>query len=147
MRIKSLIKILVVLIVLAFAALYAAAKWWPHGPKPGTVPDEAKAAGRAPESFPAADEDYFQDMDGGVTKSMSPADRQHAVKGRNTWIVWTGGNDRFWDGLTGSTFGAFAQALAVTASTIHHNRAERSAITDSYCSEAKRFRNLRAKPR
>ena len=23
------------------------------------------------------------------------------------WIVWTGGNDRFWDGMTASTFGAF----------------------------------------
>jgi hypothetical protein len=29
------------------------------------------------------------------------------IKGRNMWVVWTGGNDRFWDGLTTSTFGAF----------------------------------------
>ena len=50
---------------------------------------------------PAADEDYFRDMDGGVT--LSPAE----VQGRNTWIVWTGGNDRFWDGLTASSFGVF----------------------------------------
>jgi hypothetical protein len=100
------VKIVVVIIVLAFAALYAAAKWWPRGPKPGTVLDEAKAAGRAPESFPAADEDYFQDMDGGVTKTMPDADRQHAVKGRNTWIVWTGGNDRFWDKISVDSFGA-----------------------------------------
>jgi hypothetical protein len=96
----------VVLIVLAFAALYAVAKWWPRGPKPGTVLDEAKVAGRAPETFPAADEDYFQDMDGGVTKAMADADRQHAVKGRNTWIVWTGGNDRFWDKISIDSFGA-----------------------------------------
>ena len=23
------------------------------------------------------------------------------------WLVWTGGNDRFWDALTVSSFGAF----------------------------------------
>src|SRR6185312_2373345 len=28
------------------------------------------------------------------------------VKGRNTWIVWTGGNDRFWDKISVSSFGA-----------------------------------------
>ena len=27
--------------------------------------------------------------------------------GRNTWLVWTGGNDRFWDKMTDYTFGAF----------------------------------------
>ena len=29
------------------------------------------------------------------------------VKGRNMWLVWTGGNDRLWDKLTNLTFGAF----------------------------------------
>src|SRR5262249_14884495 len=29
------------------------------------------------------------------------------VLGRNTWIVWAGGNDRFWDSMTSYTFGAF----------------------------------------
>jgi hypothetical protein len=63
------------------------------------VLDEARAAGRDAASFPAADEDYFHDMDGGLT--LSP----DAVKGRNTWIVWTGGNDRFWDGIGNSSVG------------------------------------------
>jgi hypothetical protein len=65
------------------------------------VLDEASRAGRTASSFPAADEDYFRDMDSGV--ALSPAE----VQGRNTWIVWTGGNDRFWDGLTASSFGVF----------------------------------------
>lgn len=69
-------------------------------PQPGTVPDEAKLAKRTIESFPAADEDYFHDMDGGVALNADE------VKGRNTWIVWTGGNDRLWDKLTGLSFGA-----------------------------------------
>ena len=35
-------------------------------PKPGTVLDEAMRAKRTAASFPAADEDYFHDMDGGA---------------------------------------------------------------------------------
>ena len=27
------------------------------------------------------------------------------VQGRNTWIVWTGGNDRFWDELSRLSYG------------------------------------------
>ena len=69
-------------------------------PKPGTVLDEALQANRPVSSFPAADENYFHDMDGGLT--LTPDE----VKGRNTWIVWTGGNDRFWDKISTSSFGA-----------------------------------------
>ena len=66
-----------------------------------TIQDEAMRAGRAAASFPAASEDYFRDMDGGI--ALSPAE----IQGRNTWNVWTGGNDQFWDGMTATTFGAF----------------------------------------
>ena len=65
------------------------------------VIDEARQAGRSAQSFPAADEDYFRGMDGGI--ALTPED----VKGRNMWIVWTGGDDRLWDDLTSLTFGAF----------------------------------------
>ena len=68
--------------------------------EPGAVLDEAMQAGRKAESFPAADEDYFKDMDGGVQLTASE------IKGRNNWIVWTGGNDRFWDHLVNKSFGA-----------------------------------------
>jgi hypothetical protein len=40
------------------------------------------------------------DMDSGI--ALTPDE----VKGRNAWIVWTGDNDRFWDEMTASTFGA-----------------------------------------
>src|SRR5262245_44085706 len=81
----------------------------------GFVLDEAKCAGRTPESFPAADEDYFRDMDYGASAhpaqvaaaldpylpGISPEKAVNAVvKGRNNWIVWTGGNDRLWDVLS-----------------------------------------------
>src|SRR5262252_6688601 len=65
------------------------------------VIDEARQAGRAAQSFPAADEDYFRAMDGGIP--LTPDE----VKGRNMWLVWTGGNDRLWDELTNLTFGEF----------------------------------------
>jgi cytochrome c2 len=65
------------------------------------VMDEARQAGRAAQSFPPADEDYFHDMDGGI--SLTPDE----VKGRNMWLVWTGGNDRLWDKLTNLTYGTF----------------------------------------
>src|SRR4029077_19552253 len=57
-------------------------------------------SGRDASTFPAADEDYFHDMDGGVALTSEE------IKGRNTWIVWTAGNDRFWDGLGTTAFGA-----------------------------------------
>jgi len=65
------------------------------------VQDEAHRAGRLAPSFPAADENYFHDMDGGV--ALSPDE----IKGRNAWIVWTGGNDRFWDTISVSSFGSY----------------------------------------
>ncbi len=71
------------------------------GPRPGEVLDEASRAGRTAASFPAAAEDYFHDMDGGGSLT------REEIQGRNTWIVWTGGNDRFWDGITVSSFGLF----------------------------------------
>jgi hypothetical protein len=65
------------------------------------VIDEARQVGRSAQSFPAADEDYFRAMDGGI--ALTPDE----VKGRNMWLVWTGGNDRLWDELTNLTFGSF----------------------------------------
>jgi hypothetical protein len=72
-----------------------------HEPQPGTVLDEAKQAGRTAASFPQASDDYFHDMDG------APKLTDAEIRGRNMWLVWTGGNDRFWDRMTQYTFGAF----------------------------------------
>src|SRR4026209_1234805 len=66
----------------------------------GATLDEALEAGRDASSFPAADADYFHDMDGGVR--LTPEE----IKGRNSWTVWTAGNDRFWDGIGVSAYGA-----------------------------------------
>ncbi len=71
-----------------------------------------------------SNEDYFADMDYGITqsanaeglvKTLTPffpgITAQEATKrvarGRNLWMVWTGGNDRFWNYLSRATFGGF----------------------------------------
>ncbi|EPX77150.1 hypothetical protein [Litoreibacter arenae] len=63
--------------------------------------DEAQLVGRDDDSFPPADEDYFAEMDNGL--ALTPDE----IKGRNMWMVWTGGNDLLWDRLTRDTFGQF----------------------------------------
>ena len=61
----------------------------------GTLP---RAAGV---DFPQASADYFAGMDDGVALT---ADQ---VRGRNTWVMWTGGNEAFWDYLARRSFGTF----------------------------------------
>lgn len=92
--------------------------------KSGSIMDEALCANRTADSFPGADEDYFKDMDYGITQkpdeiislldpyvpgiSSSPEEAVKAVaRGRNNWIVWTGGNDKFWDHVNISSLGSF----------------------------------------
>jgi hypothetical protein len=82
--------------------------------------DEALKAGRDAKSMPGADEDYFADMDYGLTKNpeairtaldpyipgITAADAvRAAVIGRNNWIAWTAGNDRLWDVLSVKSVG------------------------------------------
>lgn len=83
----------------------------------GPRQDEAMRAGREWQSFPAAGDDYFHDMDRGMSMHAdqvaaalpflsSAAALDTFVKGRNNWIVWTGGNDALWDFLANNSFGA-----------------------------------------
>ncbi|OJY72357.1 MAG: hypothetical protein BGP12_12315 [Rhodospirillales bacterium 70-18] len=69
----------------------------------GQVLDEAQQAGWHAARFQHAGEDYFHDMDGGSALKLTAPE----IVGRNMWLVWTGGNDRFWDQMTNLTFGAF----------------------------------------
>ena len=91
------ILIVIVLLLVVVAGAYAL-NWW-RSPKIGHVQDEAQLAGLKPDYFKAAEEPYFHDMDNGVALS------QDEEKGRNTWIVWTGGNDRLWDKMTLASVG------------------------------------------
>ena len=101
MSAKSRALLIILVIVLAVVAVGAVVynRLTPKGPEPGTVLDEARIAQRPAASFPAADEDYFHDMDGGV--QLTPDE----IKGRNTWIVWTAGDDRLWDKMVNASVG------------------------------------------
>src|SRR5512134_3819352 len=83
----------------AMASLAFCAAACGRGARPGQVLDEAQRAGRDVASMTFADEDYFRSMDGGI--ALTPDE----IKGRNMWIVWTGGNDRFWDTISHTSFG------------------------------------------
>jgi hypothetical protein len=61
--------------------------------------DEARLSGRV--TFAAPDEDYFHDADGGLDLTLDE------IQGRNTWMVWSAGNDRLWDWLARESAGAF----------------------------------------
>ena len=72
--------------------------------KPGQVLDEAARANVKVDDLiraPRDKADYFHDMDAGI--SLNDAESQ----GRATWLVWTGGNDRFWDAIGVSALGTF----------------------------------------
>ncbi|SCZ84910.1 c-type cytochrome [Nitrosomonas mobilis] len=92
--------------------------------KSGSVMDEAQCVNRTEDSFPGADEDYFKDMDYGISQnadkvvatlepfvpgiSQTPDKAlKSVIRGRNNWIVWTGGNDKFWDYLNVKSIGSF----------------------------------------
>jgi hypothetical protein len=65
----------------------------------GHVRDEARIADRG--SFAEPDDDYFAKMDGGVDLDLEE------TKGRNIWMIWSAGNDRFWDWLARYSGGEF----------------------------------------
>jgi hypothetical protein len=87
----------------------------PCGKGAGKVLDEAKCVGREPETFTASEDNYLGDMDYGITHHpeevaarLSPfvpgitpdAAVKAAIRGRNTWVIWSAGNDRMWDELS-----------------------------------------------
>ncbi|MFM7182174.1 MAG: hypothetical protein ACKO2G_12015 [Verrucomicrobiales bacterium] len=62
-------------------------------------PDEAMAAGKTKADFPPATADVFDGMDAGV--KLTPAE----AEGRNTWMLWTGGNERLWNQMAQEGYG------------------------------------------
>jgi hypothetical protein len=66
---------------------------------PDAPPDDAKAAGMTPADFRQTAADVFQQMDGGLR--LTPDE----IKGRNTWLLWTAGNQLFWDRVAREGYG------------------------------------------
>src|SRR5918911_818876 len=59
------------------------------------------AGGRKPADLADIAFDVFRPMDGGI---QLPADE---IKGRNTWNLWCGGNEQFWDRMAREGYGMF----------------------------------------
>ncbi|MDB6151554.1 MAG: hypothetical protein JWL90_7 [Chthoniobacteraceae bacterium] len=77
--------------------------------KTTTPIDEAKAAGKTTANFAEATVDVFSQMDGlkpaaggELTPVKLDADE---IKGRNTWMLWCGGNEAFWDWMAVRSYG------------------------------------------
>jgi hypothetical protein len=103
------------LLILLTSVLSACSEKNLCGQGPGEVRDEALCVGRDATSLQGADEDYYADMDYGISKDpvevarrlapyvpgISPEEAQQAiVRGRNNWVVWTAGNDALWDEIS-----------------------------------------------
>jgi hypothetical protein len=89
----------VVVVIVAITFVY----WW-TSPRAGHVKDEAIRAGLTAASFKASTGRYLDDMDQTKDGRVQLTDTE--VAGRNTWIIWSAGNDRFWDVMAQRSFGA-----------------------------------------
>jgi hypothetical protein len=65
---------------------------------PGTKSPPQPSA-QQPADFPQSAVDYFKETDGGIALD------EDEVKGRNTWLIWTAGNDGFWDYMSRYSYG------------------------------------------
>jgi hypothetical protein len=85
------------IIVLAVAATLALLFW--SSRDSSIIPDDAKASGKTFADFPESNSRAFDAMDGGVTLSASE------TRGRNTWLLWTAGDQVFWDRMAQRGYG------------------------------------------
>lgn len=60
---------------------------------------EDNAGGRSPDDFPELADNVFAPMDGGL--ALGPDE----IKGRNTWNLWTGGDEQFWERMSRQSYG------------------------------------------
>jgi hypothetical protein len=112
---KYVIALLVFGAIAGLLYLSGDSKPTPCGKGAGSVLDEAKCVGREPETFPGSEDNYLGDMDYGITHhpeevaarlnpfipGITPdAAVNAAIRGRNTWVIWSAGNDHMWDELS-----------------------------------------------
>jgi hypothetical protein len=67
--------------------------------RPRAVPDDANPDALTLNDLAEVATDLFQPMDGGIALT------EPEIKGRNTWMIWTGGNADFWNWLAQYGYG------------------------------------------
>ena len=103
-----------ILVTLALAAVLAAVViGWPSGP----ILDEPARKGLTTADFPHLTVDAFPEMDQGIALCDA------AIRGRNTWLLWTGGSQRFLDWLAREGYG-ISDLLKMLDSRRRHERFE-----------------------
>ena len=88
-----------VVVVIVLVAVAVAVLLWRMPLGPSIVPDDAKAAGKTVADFPQSDSHAFDAMDGGIALSADE------TQGRNTWLLWTAGDQVFWDRMAQHGYG------------------------------------------
>jgi hypothetical protein len=63
------------------------------------------AGGRHPEDLPEISDDVFAQMDAPLKFDTADPEDAKAIKGRNTWNLWTAGNEQFWDRMARESYG------------------------------------------
>jgi hypothetical protein len=134
MRAKRQYVFLVLTVCVCF--LSACATGGGQGPA-GKIKDEALGATppRLPASFQFADEDFFHDMDQNKDGLLRLTTSQ--IRGRNMWLVWTGGDDRLWDALNWKSFGTFDLLKTISSHRNlkygRHDRWEKLGLVNEPC--------------
>lgn len=86
-------------VAIALLCLFITERRSAHSDNSAETPDEAKALGKTIADYPELAADLFKGMDGGA--ELTPEE----VKGRNTWLLWTGGDEAFWDYMSQHSYG------------------------------------------
>src|SRR5260370_21927911 len=86
--------------------------------------DDAKAAGLSSADFPEISADVFKEMDGGI--QLTDAE----IRGRNTWILWTAGNQVFWDRIAREGYGLVDLIKTLDSRKRTHRFAEMGLINE-----------------
>jgi cytochrome c5 len=96
-------------------AVCAGVALWTHRPSVPETVDDAKGAGKTPDDFPETASPVLDRMDGALPLS------EDERKGRNTWVLWTAGDQVFWDGMSQHGLGT-ADLLKTIDSRLHKTR-------------------------
>lgn len=83
---KSILTYLSLLVVVSVPVIFVMS-----GVSDEPLPDEARLSGKTVADFPPSRIDVAAGMDAGI--ELTPEE----IEGRNTWMYWTGGSERFWD--------------------------------------------------
>jgi hypothetical protein len=73
----------------------------------GSDPLADDAQGRKPEDFPELALDVFKPLDAGAIKAVDGSTEltPDEIKGRNTWNLWCGGDEQFWERMSRESYG------------------------------------------